>query len=108
ALGVNLSFARCLAGSITDGTELTNSDGVSGKVSGIYRMLGKDQTKLSAAQFGETVALGKLDEFKTGDTLSSARGGIAPLAALKVPEPVFAIALRSKERQDGLKASDAI
>ncbi len=55
----------------------------SAKVSGIYRMLGKDQTKLASAEEGETAALGKLDEVDTGATLSTVKGGIEPLATLE-------------------------
>ena len=75
------SRASCRAPSPT-ASSLASSSGRSGKVSGIYRMLGKDQSKLPSAKAGETVALGKLDDVKTGDTLSSAKGGIAALAAL--------------------------
>ncbi|OWK20818.1 hypothetical protein AJ88_25555 [Mesorhizobium amorphae CCBAU 01583] len=71
-------------------------------------MLGKDQSKLAIAKAGDTVALGKLDTVKTGETLSSAKGGIKPLATLAPPQPVFAFALRPKERKDEVKMSAAI
>ena len=54
--------------------KLATSAGAAGKVSGIYRMLGKDQTKLASAKAGDTVALGKLDEVQTGDTFGSGQG----------------------------------
>ncbi|TIS73096.1 MAG: elongation factor G, partial [Mesorhizobium sp.] len=57
---------------------------------------------------GDTVALGKLDNVRTGQTLSSAKGGIKPLIALEPPQPVFAFALRPKERKDEVKMSAAI
>ena len=79
-----------------------------GEDSDIYKMLGKDQSKLTSAKAGDTVALGKLDEVKTGQTLSTAKGGIKPLVALTPPQPVFAFALRPKEREDEVKMSAAI
>ena len=106
--GGKLSVSRILSGQINDGTELFLPDGNSAKVSGIYRMLGKDQSKLTTAKVGETVALGKLDEVRTGQTLTSAKGGIKPLADLAPPQPVFAFALRPKERKDDVKMSAAI
>ncbi|CAM5336265.1 elongation factor G [Mycolicibacterium aubagnense] len=106
--GGKLSVSRILSGQINDGTELFLPDGNSAKVSGIYRMLGKDQSKLATAKVGETVALGKLDEVRTGQTLTSAKGGIKPLADLAPPQPVFAFALRPKERKDDVKMSAAI
>ncbi|PLP58138.1 elongation factor G [Mesorhizobium loti] len=106
--GGKLSVSRILSGQINDGTELFLSDGNSAKVSGIYRMLGKDQSKLTAAKAGETVALGKLDEVRTGQTLTSAKGGMKALVDLAPPQPVFAFALRPKERKDDVKMSAAI
>ena len=106
--GGKLSISRILSGQINDGAELFLPDGNSAKVSGIYRMLGKDQSKLAIAKSGETVALGKLDEARTGQTLTSAKGGMKPLVDLAPPQPVFAFALRPKERKDDVKMSAAI
>jgi hypothetical protein len=55
--GGKLSVARILSGSVNDGTELTLPGGGTARVSGIYRMLGKEQTKLTSARIGDTVAL---------------------------------------------------
>ncbi|MDX8526725.1 elongation factor G [Mesorhizobium sp. MSK_1335] len=108
AHGGKLSVSRVLSGQLADAAELLLSNGDTAKVSGIYRMLGKDQSKLTSAKAGDTVALGKLDNVKTGQTLSSAKGGIRPLVALEPPQPVFAFALRPKERKDEVKMSAAI
>ncbi|MDN2565467.1 elongation factor G [Aquibium sp. A9E412] len=105
--GGKLSVARVLAGSVADATEL-HAAGASGKVSGLYTLLGKEQTKRTHAETGETVALGKLDAIATGDTLTTARGGIAALAPLAPPQPVYAVALRPKERKDEVKLSAAL
>ena len=45
---------------------------------------------------------------KTGQTLTSAKGGMAPLVALEPPQPVYAFSLRPKERKDEVKMSAAI
>ncbi len=108
AHGGKLSVSRILSGQIVDGAELYLEGGEAAKVSGVYRMLGKDQSKLASAGTGDTVALGKLDPVKTGQTLTSAKGGMAPLATLTPPEPVYAFALRPKERKDDVKMSAAI
>ncbi len=102
--GGKLSIARVLGGRVTDGTELFSSAGGSGKVSGIYRLFGKDQSKLTAAEEGETVAFGKLDAIATGETLSTTKG-VAALITLTPPPPVFVTALRPKERKDDVKLS---
>ncbi|TIT17526.1 MAG: elongation factor G, partial [Mesorhizobium sp.] len=108
AHGGKLSVSRVLSGQLADAAELYLSNGEAAKVSGIYKMLGKDQLKLASAKAGDTVALGKLDIVKTGQTLSSAKGGISPLVTLEPPQPVFAFALRPKERKDEVKMSAAI
>lgn len=106
--GGKLSVSRVLSGQVVDGSELWLPGGDTAKVSGIYRMLGKDQSKLTIAKAGDTVALGKLDEVKTGQTLSSAKGGAKQLFQFEPPQPVFAFALRPKERKDEVKMSAAI
>ena len=91
--GGKLSISRVLAGTVADGGELfaTGADGA--KVSGIYRMLGKEQTRQASARAGETVALGKLEGVRTGQTLTSSRNGIAGVAFGEPPQPVYALSL---------------
>ena len=108
AHGGKLSVSRILSGKVADGSELWLSASETAKVSGIYRMLGKDQAKLTTASAGDTVALGKLDAVKTGQTLTSAKGGMAPLVTLEPPQPVYAFSLRPRERKDEVKMSAAI
>ena len=106
--GGKLSVSRILSGQMADGSELYLSDGETAKVSGIYRLFGRDQSKQGSATAGDTVALGKLDAVRTGDTLTSAKGGMAPLVSLTPPQPVYAFALRPRERKDDVKMSAAI
>jgi elongation factor G len=71
-------------------------------------MFGKDQTKISDAATGDTVALGKLESVRTGAPLTSAKGGREFLIELVPPKPVYAFALRPKERKDDVKLSAAV
>jgi elongation factor G len=105
--GGKLSVVRVLSGSVKDGEEVKGA-AASGKVSGIYAMLGKDQSKLASAGEGETVALGKLDDIATGETISTGKAAPEQLAAPHSPAPVFAIALRPRERKDEVKLSAAL
>jgi len=106
--GGKLSIARILSGTVNDGIELITSGGASVKVSGIYRMLGTQQTKLSSASTGETVALGKLDDARTGDTLAADKSPPKALGAPEYLHAVFAVALRPRERKDDVKLSAAL
>ncbi|WP_163267865.1 elongation factor G [Chelativorans alearense] len=102
--GGKISVARVLCGSATDGMELADA----GRVSGLYRLTGREQTKLSSSGEGETVALGKLDNANTGDTLSAGKAAAAQLARLEAPRPVFAMALNPRDRKDEVKLSAAL
>jgi len=106
--GGKLSIARILSGSIADGAELLTSAGKPVKVSGIYRMMGAQQAKLASAGAGATVALGKLDDARTGDTLGADKAAPKALAAIRIDQPVFAVALRPRERKDDVKLSAAL
>ncbi|WP_159591608.1 elongation factor G [Chelativorans xinjiangense] len=102
--GGKISVARVLCGSATDGMELAGA----GRVSGLYRLTGREQVKLSSSGEGETVALGKLDGANTGDTLSAGKAAAAQLARLEAPRPVFAMALNPRDRKDEVKLSTAL
>jgi elongation factor G len=106
--GGKVSVSRILSGQVADAGELYLPDGETAKVSGIYRMLGKDQFKLSSAAAGDTMALGKLERVTTGQTLTSAKSGMKPLVTVMPPPPVYSVALRPKERKDDVKMSAAI
>ena len=102
--GGKLSLIRVWRGKITDGITL---NGV--RVAGIYRMTGANQEKLSSAEGGDIVALGRLEGIATGDTL--ALGGAAPAEGLPKAEPLapaFAKAITTENRDDEVKLSAAI
>jgi elongation factor G len=106
--GGKLSVARVLSGSVADAADIMSAGGASGRVSGLYRLMGRDQTKLAEADAGDTVALGKLDDVATGDTLSTAKDQATALAELELPPPVYAVALRPRERKDEVKLSTSL
>lgn len=106
--GGKLSVSRVLSGKVVDGATLYASDGASDRVSGIYRLLGKDQQKKAEAVAGETVALGKIEPAQTGMTLTSHKGGRPALADIVPPSPVMGFAIASLEHKDDVKLSAAI
>lgn len=108
AHGGKMSVTRVLAGSIGDGTVVNSQDRDAGRVSGVYKMMGQAFEKRGAASAGETVALGKLDNAKTGDTLSSSKELPKRLADVKAYAPVLAISIAAKERKDDVKLGQAL
>jgi elongation factor G len=105
--GGKMSIARLLAGQAGDGTTLTTSGGDAGRVSGVFKLMGQHFEKRGQANVGETVALGKLESAKTGDTLSTGKQPAAPLVQAKPYPPVLAIAVHAKERKDDVKLGPA-
>ncbi|MGE5164574.1 MAG: elongation factor G [Sphingobacteriales bacterium] len=105
--GGKMSIARLLAGQAGDGTTLTTPSGDAGRVSGVFKLMGPYFEKRGQATSGETVAFGKLDNAKTGDTLSSGKQPHAALVDSKPYAPVLAIAVQAKERKDDVKLGPA-
>jgi elongation factor G len=105
--GGKMSVARLLCGQAGDGTTLATSAGDAGRVSGVFKLMGQHFEKRGQATVGETIAFGKLDSAKTGDTLSSGKQPVAALLQAKPCPPVLAIAVQAKERKDDVKLGPA-
>jgi elongation factor G len=104
-----LSIARILSGTLKSDATLTNITKKDEKVrlGGLYRLQGKKQEPLTEAGPGMIVALGRLDSVSTGDTLTS-NGHKVLLPRVPVAEPVFAVAVKPKERIDEAKISQML
>jgi elongation factor G len=106
--GGKLSLTRVLAGHLDDGATLQSSSAEAGRVSGIMAVTCAHDTKRSSAGAGDTVALGKLDNVKTGDTLSGGKTAPPALARVEPTPPVLAIALAAADRKDDVKLGQAL
>jgi len=106
--GGKLSLTRLLAGHLDDGATLQSSSGETGRVSGILAVNGAHDSKRASAEAGETVALGKLDAIRTGDTLSSGKTAPAALARVEPTPPVLAMSLAANDRKDDVKLGQAL
>ncbi|HZP78762.1 MAG TPA: elongation factor G [Pseudolabrys sp.] len=107
AHGGKMSISRVLAGQVAEGTTFSNRNGEAGRVAGVFKVMGQHYEKRGPAQAGETVALGKLDHMKTGDTLSTGKQPHAAVVNVQPTPPVLAIALYAKERKDDVKLGQA-
>ena len=106
--GGKLSLTRLLAGHLDDGATLQSSSGESGRVSGILAVSGTHDSKRASAEAGETVALGKLDAIKTGDTLSSGKTAPPALVKIEPTPPVLSMSLAASDRKDDVKLGQAL
>ncbi len=99
-----LSVVRILSGTIKADSTLTDitQGGEKVRSGGLYRLQGKKQEAISEAGPGSIVAIARLEPVKTGDTLTS-NGHKILLERVPQSEPVFAIAIKPKERIDEAK-----
>src|SRR5437016_2092082 len=103
AHGGKMSIARVLNGQVGDSTTFVTPERDAGRVAGIFKLLGQNHDKRSAAQAGETVAFGKLDHANTGDTLTAGKQAHPALPKATPYPPVLAMAVSAKERKDDVK-----
>jgi elongation factor G len=108
AHGGKLSLVRVLTGEFGDGTVVTGRDGREERAAGVFALRGEEPVKRGAAKAGETVALGRLEGIKSGETISSDKGGAVQAKAPPAPAPVFAVGLGLKDRKDEVKLTSAL
>jgi elongation factor G len=106
--GGKLSLTRLFAGHLDDGATLQSASGETARVSGIYAVSGGHDSKRPAAEAGETVALGKLDSIKTGDTVAGGKTAPAALIKVEATPPVLAISLAAIDRKDDVKLGQSL
>ncbi len=97
-----LSIARIWRGNVEDGVSFNGE-----RASGLFHMQGQATSKISKATAGEVIAIGRLDEAKTGVTLSTGKE-TDQLESAPVAFPVYALTIRPKNREDEVKLSGAL
>jgi elongation factor G len=106
--GGKLSLARVMSGEIADGATVLGANGHEERVSGIFNMHGEDAKKRGTARAGDTVAFGRLESIRSGETITA---GKQPIAQAELPQPlppVFGIGLGLKDRKDEVKLTTAL
>jgi elongation factor G len=106
--GGKMSVARVLTGEFADGATVTGGAGNDERVAGIFALKGEDATKRGAAKAGDTVAFGRLEKIKTGETITAEKIGVVQVKGPTAPEPVLAAGIGLKDRKDEVKLSAAL
>jgi len=103
-----LNFVRVISGTLTAGmTLMNNSTDSKETVSTMYQVVGKKQTAVPKAEPGDIVALPKLKNTKTGNTLAAA-GCATKMPDIAFPQPVMFMAVAPKTQADEDKLGTAI
>lgn len=99
-----MTLARIWRGEATDGMTLGGE-----RISGLYHMMGAENQKIAQAGAGDVVALGRLEQPQVGDILTpSERRQDSTGRWPAPPKPVFARAIRPKNRQDEVKLTASL
>ncbi len=104
--GGKLSVVRVLTGDFADGTTVYAGDR-DARISGTFTLMGQEPVKGAGSGPGATVAFGRVDSIRTGDTLSTQKGQSLNIE-VPVPPPVFGLALSATERKDEVKMTAAV
>lgn len=101
--GGKLSLVRVWRGEVKDGDSL-NGD----RLGGIYDLMGNQPTSLPRAEAGRIVAIARLDQAQTGQTLGTGATRPDPLPQAPRLDPVYALAIMPVHRSDEVKLTAAI
>ena len=103
-----LNYVRIISGTLTPGMTVQNtSTDTKESVSAILHVIGKKQTPETKAGPGDIVAIPKLKNTKTGNTLTAV-GKTTKMPDIEFPPPVMYMALTAKTQADDDKLSTAI
>lgn len=102
-----LSFIRVISGKLKTGMSVTNtSTGTKENISAMLLVVGKKQTPVEEAIPGDIVAIPKLKNTKTNNTL--AEDGKTVMEEIVFPPPVTYVAIKAKTQADEDKMSTGI
>jgi len=100
-----LSYVRVLSGTLqADSLVFNATRALKEKGGHLYTLVGKKHTAVPFAKAGEIIALGKLKDTQTGDTLSEETAPIR-YASVALPKPVMSFAIEPKAKADVDKVS---
>jgi elongation factor G len=102
-----LAYARVLGGKLADGAELVLPGGERARVGGLFQVQGAALKKVTSADPGEVVALGKLEHAAAGQLLGVGKA----LDAMVRPEArpaLYALTVAAKTRGEDVRLSGAL
>jgi elongation factor G len=105
--GGKLSIVRVFAGEFGEGTVVQGASAEE-RAASAFSMIGQDAKKRAPARPGDTIALGRLEKIRSGETLSADKGGITQVKTPDPPQPVYGVAIGVKDRKDEVKLTGAL
>ncbi len=94
-----ISFVKIISGILEPGMELHNSrTEKKERIGHLYVMMGKESNDVKSAKAGDIIVIPKLNDTRTGDTLS--KSGDLTIEPFNLPEPLYPVAIETINRND--------
>ncbi|AWN42398.1 elongation factor G [Methylobacterium durans] len=106
--GGKLSIGRVLRGAFQEGESVTASDGTTSRIAGLVALSSGQNGRIAAAAEGETVGFGRLDGIGTRACFAAGSAAPPEVAAPPPPSPVYAAALKVRDRKDDVRLTSAL
>jgi elongation factor G len=106
--GGKLSVARVLRGVFHEGDTVVGSRGMESRVASLLAITGSGTARISEARAGDTVGFGRLEGIATADSFAAGKARPDAIISVAPPEPVYAVAIRVKDRKDDVRLSSAL
>ena len=106
--GGKLSVARVMRGTFHEGDMVVGSRGAESRIGSLLTMVGSNTTRRGEASAGHAVGFGRLEGIATGDSFASGKTRPDTIVSSAPPEPVYAVALKVRDRKDDVRLSSAL
>ncbi len=106
--GGKLSVARVLRGTLREGDTVVGSRGAEARIGSLLRLVGNSSSRTGEAKAGDTLGFGRLEGIATADSFAAGKARPEAILSAVAPEPVYAVALKVKDRKDDVRLSSAL
>ncbi len=106
--GGKLSIARVMRGTFHEGDTVLGSRGTEARIGSLLNLVGSNTSRTPEAKAGDTVGFGRLEGIATGDSFASGKTRPEAIVSSAPPEPVYAVAIKVKDRKDDVRLSSAL
>ncbi|HZH11671.1 MAG TPA: elongation factor G [Microvirga sp.] len=106
--GGKLSVSRVMRGTFHEGDMAVGSRGAESRIGSLLTLIGGNTTRKNEAIAGETLGFGRLEGIATGDSFAAGKTRPETIVSSAPPEPVYAVALKVRDRKDDVRLSSAL
>jgi elongation factor G len=106
--GGKVSVSRVLRGTFREGDTVVGSRGAEARVASLLSIVGQNTVRVPEAVAGDTAGFVRLESIATGDSFAAGKARPDSIVSVAPPEPVYAVALKVKDRKDDVRLSAAL